>query len=74
MRTMRSALFAVGCVVALSSGPVLAGSTCKLVPSWCPPAPSGGSGPSTVPEPESLTILAVGAFAVGIAARRRRKK
>jgi hypothetical protein len=51
-----------------------AGGTCKVVPSWCPPAPDGGGGASTVPEPATLTVLALGAAAARIASRRRPRK
>ena len=51
-----------------------AGTTCKIVPSWCPPSPGGEGGGSSVPEPASLLVLAAGACAAGLAARRRNKK
>ena len=58
----------------LGSEPANAAATCKVVPSWCPPAPGGGDGGShSVPEPASLAVLAAGA-AAAIAARRRKRK
>lgn len=57
-------------VLALGATPAYAGSSCKLVPSFCPPAPGGGG---AVPEPGTLGVLAAGALAA-VAARRRNKK
>jgi len=65
-------LVALG-VVALGSEPASAGATCKVVPSWCPPAPGGSGGTNSVPEPATLGVLAMGACAAAVAARRRRK-
>jgi hypothetical protein len=39
----------------------------------CPPAPGGGGGTHSVPEPASLAVLAAGAALVGAAVRRRRR-
>ena len=69
------AIVAMLAVVGLGTAPAHAGVTCKIVASLCPPPPSGGSGGShPVPEPISLAVLAAGAGAAGLAARRRRKK
>jgi hypothetical protein len=69
------AIVAMLAVVGLGMAPAHAGVTCKIVASLCPPPPSGGSGGShPVPEPISLAVLAAGAGAAGLAARRRRKK
>jgi len=51
-----------------------AAATCKVVPSWCPPAPGGSGGTESVPEPATLGVLAMGAWAAALAASRRRKK
>jgi len=60
-------------LMAMQSPAANAGVTCKVMPSWCPPPPDGG-GSSTVPEPATLTVLALGACAAGLAAARRRRK
>jgi PEP-CTERM motif len=39
----------------------------------CPPAPGGGGGTHSVPEPASLAVLAAGAGLVAAAVRRRRR-
>jgi len=71
---VRNIIFAlvVGLGIVGIAIPAHAGTTCKIVPSWCPPPPPGGKG--TVPEPATLALLAAGACAAGIAARRRNKK
>jgi hypothetical protein len=68
-----AAMVAVALVAGATSS-VQAGTTCKVVPSWCPPPPGGGGGGTSVPEPASLAVLAVGACAAALAARRRNKK
>jgi hypothetical protein len=61
-------------ICGLQAAPANAGATCKAVPSWCPPPPGGGGGdPSSVPEPATMTVLALGACAAAFAGRRRRK-
>ena len=40
----------------------------------CPPAPGEGGGPTSVPEPATLAVLAIGACAAALATRRRRRK
>ena len=72
-RTLTWSLVAASALAGLQAPPAYAGATCKIVPSWCPPPPDGG-GPSSVPEPATMTVLALGACAAGIAARRRRRK
>jgi hypothetical protein len=73
MKNMLWVLLAVVVVVSLEVTPAHAGTTCKVVPSLCPPAPGGGS-PTSVPEPASLLVLGIGAGAAALAARRRGKK
>jgi hypothetical protein len=50
------------------------GIICRILPFLCPPAPGTGGGGTSVPEPATLAVLAVGACAAGLAARRRRNK
>jgi len=72
MKTVILAAMVAGALV-VGATSADAGTTCKVVPSWCPPPPGGGGGTS-VPEPASLAVLAMGACAAAIAARRRNKK
>lgn len=74
MRNLISALLLIVALFGLGTPPAEAGATCKVVPSWCPPPPGGGGGGSSVPEPATLFVLAAGACAAGLAARRRNKK
>jgi PEP-CTERM motif len=72
------ALFAAVTLSAMGAAPAYAGSRGNgLLCNWfgigCPTSPVGG-GKTSVPEPETLTVLAVSACAAGIAARRRRGK
>jgi hypothetical protein len=77
---VKKAAWTVLAVAALAVGgttPAYAGTgvLCKIIPWLCPPPPSGGTGGSSkVPEPETLTFLAIGAAAAAVAARRRSKK
>lgn len=73
MRKTGLALLAVAVLAMLGSSVAAAGVTCQVVPSMCPPAPSGGGG-SAVPEPGTLALLVAGVGAVGVALRRRRNK
>jgi hypothetical protein len=74
MRQTILTLVALAAVLTLAAPPVMAGTTCHLVPSWCPPAPpGGGGGKSPVPEPATLAVLGAGAAAAALAARRRKK-
>jgi hypothetical protein len=66
-------LVAIATFGTLMTAPVQAGQTCAIIPAMCPPAPPGVKS-GRVPEPETLTLLAVGAVAAGLAARRRRNK
>jgi hypothetical protein len=72
MKNLTFALVAAAAFMAFGASPVQAGATCKLVPSLCPPPPGGG-GASDVPEPATFAVLALGACAAGLAARRRKK-
>ena len=56
----------------LAVGPAQAGTTCKLVPTWCP---AGEEPPAaaSVPEPTTVVLLTTGLAAAGVAAWRRRK-
>jgi hypothetical protein len=74
VRNVVSALLITVGLLALGTPPAEAGVTCKIVPSWCPPPPGGGGGGTSVPEPATLIVLAVGACAAGLAVRRRNKK
>lgn len=75
MRNIGFVLVMMVGLLTLGMPPVEAGVTCKLVPSWCPPpAGGGGDGDTNLPEPATLAVLAVGACAAGLAARRRNKK
>jgi hypothetical protein len=60
--------------LAMLGAPVArAGVTCQIIPQMCPPAPKQG-GPSPVPEPGTLALLAIGAGAVRLALRGRGNK
>jgi PEP-CTERM motif len=73
MRKVIWTLLALAGLLTLAAPPAMAGATCQLVPSWCPPAPPGsGGGKAPVPEPATLAVLGAGA-AAALAARRRKK-
>jgi hypothetical protein len=74
VRNVVSSLLMIVALLALWTPAVEAGTTCKIVPSWCPPPPGGGGGGNGVPEPATVLVLAAGACAAGLAARRRNKK
>jgi PEP-CTERM motif len=76
MRTIKNiawTLAASALLLPLATGPVDAGVTCKIVPTWCPPDHDHDRGTS-VPEPATIAVLALGACAAGLAARARKKK
>jgi len=73
MKKIAFALVAAAAHASFAAAPVQAGQTCKIVPSLCPPPPGGG-GTADVPEPATFAVLALGACAAGLAARRRNKK
>jgi hypothetical protein len=73
VRNIIWALLALVGMVGFAAPPAYAGATCKIVPSWCPPPPGGG-GTTSVPEPATLGVLAMGACAAALAAAKRRGK
>jgi len=73
MKKIAFAMMATAALVSFAAAPVQAGETCKIVKSLCPPPPGGG-GTADVPEPATFAVLALGACAAGLAARRRNKK
>ena len=74
MRNVVASLLITAALFVLGTPAANAGATCKVVPSWCPPAPGGGGGGTGVPEPATIIVLAAGAGAAALAARRRNKK
>jgi hypothetical protein len=76
LRTLRISTWTLLALAALVTFglPAHANSTCKVVPSWCPPPTGGGGGGTSVPEPATLAVLAAGVCAAGLAHRRRRNK
>jgi hypothetical protein len=69
--------------IALSSGALLmvlglssahAAATCKMIPQFCPPIEQDNGGPSEVPEPATIALLAAGVGALGLRAYRRNKQ
>jgi hypothetical protein len=84
MRKISVALVAVATLVGFGVPVAEAGSTCKMVPSWCPAdshqdfnkgSPVTVNKPTSVPEPGALALLVSGVSAVGgIALRRKRTK
>jgi PEP-CTERM motif len=73
VRNIIWALVAALGVVVSAAQPVQAAATCKVVPTWCPPAPGGSGGTESVPEPVTLGVLAMGAAAAFAVGRRRKR-